>query len=90
MRGEHGARIDDGVAAERRFLAQGLIDPGRGQAEGRLGRVRAGQIDRRAVRIHDEQAARTQFAAAGFDFLDADAIFVGAQLHIVQNAHRRA
>ena len=33
--------------------------------------------------------AGEKFALAGIDFLDADAVFVGAQLHIVEDAHRR-
>ena len=64
-------------------------DPGGGQAEGRLGGVRAGQVDGQALGIHDQEGAGEQFALAGIDFLDADAVFVGAQLHIVQDAHRR-
>ena len=40
----HGRGIDDRVALERRLFLQGGIDPGRGQAEGRLGGVEAGQV----------------------------------------------
>jgi hypothetical protein len=89
MRGQHGARIDHGVTAERRFLAQRVVHPGRGQAEGRLGGVRAGQFHGAPLRIHEQDLARVQFAASGFDFLDADDVVVRAELHIVENAHRR-
>ena len=49
----------------------------------------AGQVDGAALRIHDQQAAGEEFAAAGFHFLEADAVFVGAELHVVEDAHRR-
>ena len=42
-----------------------------------------------AVRIHDQQLAGEEFAAARIHFLDADAIVVRAQLHVVEDAHRR-
>ena len=51
--------------------------------------MRAGQIDRRAFGVHDEERAGEKFAAAGIHFLDADAIFVRAELHVVEDAHRR-
>ena len=89
MGGEHRAGIDHGEAAEAGFLAQRRRHPGGGQAEGRLGGVGAGQVDGQALGIHDQEGAGEQFALAGIDFLDADAVFVGAQLHIVQDAHRR-
>ena len=49
----------------------------------------AGQVDGQALGIHDQEAAGEKFALAGIEFLDADAILVGAQLHIVEDAHRR-
>jgi hypothetical protein len=42
VRREHRRGIDDGVAAEGRFLAQAFVDPGRGQPERGFGRVEAG------------------------------------------------
>ena len=89
MRGQHRAGIDHGVAAEAGFLAQRGGDPGGGQAESGFGRVGAGKIDRQALGVHHQEAAREQLALAGIDFLDADAVFVGAELHIVEDAHRR-
>ena len=62
-------------------------DPGGGQAEGRLGGVGAGQVDGQALGIHDQEGAGEQLALAGIEFLDADAVLVGAQLHVVQDAH---
>ena len=44
MGGQHGRRIDDGVALDRRFLLERGVDPGRRQAEGRLGGVDAGKL----------------------------------------------
>ena len=49
----------------------------------------AGHVDGPALRIHDQKAAGEEFAAAGFHFLEADAVLVGAELHVVEDAHRR-
>ena len=87
MRGDDGRRIDDGIAFEQGFFAIGRVDPHGGQAKGRLGRRFAGQGDRRPLRIHHQQHAGTQFAATGFDFLDAQDIGIRRQLQIVLNAH---
>src|SRR5665213_1377004 len=54
-----------------------------------LGGVGAGQVDGQALGVHDEIGAGKEFALAGIECFDADAILVGAQLHIVQDAHRR-
>lgn len=87
VRDEDRRGIDDRVAAERGFLAEAFLDPGGGEAEGRFACGRAGQLHVRAARIHDEQLADEEFAASGFLFLDADDVFVRAQLHVVEDAH---
>ena len=89
MRGDDGRRIDDGIALEQRFFAIGRIDPHR--AAGRRS-VRSSLRPASAIgwplRVHDQQHAGPQFAAAGLDFFDADNIGVGRQLQIILNAHR--
>ena len=89
MRGQNRARIDDGVTAERCFLAQTLIDPGRGKPERRLVGMDAGKFDGLAFGIHQQKLAGVQFTASSRQFFDADRIFIGPQLHIVQDTDGR-
>ncbi len=89
MRRQHGRGIDHGVALERRLFLLRDVDPGRRQAEGRLGGVNAGQVHLRAGRVHDHVLARPDLAGAGVDFLDLDDVGVGLELHVVEDAHRR-
>ena len=81
--------VDDGVTLDRGLLLQRGVDPGRRQAEGRLGGVRAGQRDLTARRVHDHVLAGPHLAGAGLDLLDLDDVGVGVELHIVEDAHRR-
>ncbi len=89
MRGQHRSGIDHGITAERGLLAEGLVDPGGRQPEGRLVGVFAGQIDGGPLRIHQQQLAGEQFATPRFHFLDADRVFVRRKLHVVEDAHGR-
>ncbi len=89
MRRQHGRGIDDGIALQRRFFLQRGIDPGRRQAEGRLGGVDAGHVTCPPVGIHDHELVRPDAARAGIDLLDLDDVGVGLELHVVEDAHRR-
>ena len=89
MRGQHGGGIDHGVALHRGLFLERGLDPGRRQAEGRLGGVGAGQVHLAAGRVHDHVLAGPQLAGAGLDLLDLDDVGVGVELHIVEDAHRR-
>ena len=89
VRGEHGRGVDDGVALDRSFFLERGVDPGRRQAEGRLGGVHAGQRHLIAGRVHDHVLAVPHLAGAGLDLLDLDDIAVGVELHVVEDAHRR-
>ena len=86
---DHGRGIDDRIALELGLVAQRRLDPGGGQAEGRLGGVVAGKGDRLAHRVHDHQLVGEDAAVAGLDLLDLDGVFVGLELHVVEDAHRR-
>lgn len=86
---EHGRGVDDGVALERGLFLEAGIDPGRGQAEGRLGGVDAGHLHLAAAGVHDHELVRPDLAGAGVDLLDLDDVGVGLELHVVENAHRR-
>ena len=86
---EHGRRVDDGVALDGGFLLERGIDPGRRQAEGRLGGVDAGHRHLAAAGIHDHVLARPDAAGAGVHLLDLDRVGVGVELHVVEDAHRR-
>ena len=89
VRGQHRRRIYDGEAAERGLFAIVFLDPRGGEAKGGLARRHAGQVDGFAARVHDHQLARHQLAAAGFDLLHGDAVFLRAERHVVENTHRR-
>ena len=89
MRRQHGRGVHHRVALHRRFFLLRDVDPGRGQAEGRLGGVQAGQLHLRAGRVHDHVLARPDPAGAGLDLLDLDDVAVGLELDVVEDAHRR-
>ena len=89
MRRQHGRGVDHRVALHRRFFLLRDVDPGRRQAEGRLGGVQAGQLHLRAGRVHDHVLARPDPAGAGLDLLDLDDVAVGLELDVVEDAHRR-
>src|SRR5579883_570045 len=86
---QHRRRIDDRIALEHGLFAIAFRHPHGGQAEGRLGRLVAGQRDLVAARVHDEEHARLELAAPDLDLLDPHDIAVGAELHVVLDAHRR-
>ena len=65
------------------------VDPGGGQAEGRLQHVVAGQVDAAAHRIHRHELAGIDDAVAGIDLLDLDVVVVRLELDVVDDAHRR-
>jgi hypothetical protein len=67
VRGHDCRRVHDRIAAQARFLAQALVHPGCGQAEGRLGGVMARQLHLAAGRVHDHVAARMHLAGACID-----------------------
>ena len=83
------ADVDNGVTPHRSLFLERRLDPGGGQAEGRLGRVHARQRHLLAGRIHDHVLAVPDLAAAGFHFLDLDHVTVGVELDVVEDAHRR-
>ena len=87
--GQHRGRIDDRVATEGGLLAQAFVDPGGGQAEGRLLGVFARQLDLTPGRVHGHQGAETDLAGACLHLLDADGVGLGAEPHVVEDAHRR-
>ena len=89
MRGDHGGRVDDSIAAERGFLAQGPFDPHGRQPERGLGGLLSRQGDLLAARVHRHEHTRPQLTLAGFDLANADQVRVRAELHVVENAHRR-
>ena len=89
MRRQHGRGVHHRVALHRRFFFLRDVDPGRGQAERRLGGVQAGQLHLRAGRVHDHVLARPDPAGAAFDLLDLDDVAVGLELDVVEDAHRR-
>ena len=49
----------------------------------------ARQFDLAAVGVHGHQTAQTHLALAGLHLLDADGVALGAEPHVVENAHRR-
>ena len=71
------------------IVVEAGIDPGRGQAEGRLGGVDAGHADLAAAGVHDHELVRPDLARAGVHFLDLDDVGVGLELDVVEDAHRR-
>ncbi|MCY1249166.1 hypothetical protein D9M72_626750 [compost metagenome] len=80
---DDGRGIDDREAAQFGFVAQGRFDPGGGQAKGRLGGVGARQVDLVAIGVHDHQLIGIDLAGARFDFLDANLVDIGLELHVV-------
>ena len=89
MGGDHGRRIDDGIAAEQRLFPVGLLDPHGRKPERGFGRLFTGKRDFLAAGVHDQQHVGPEIAGPGNDFLDPDAIVVGGKLHVVLDAHRR-
>ena len=69
------------------FSAGSIHSAGRPNAGSRVASPGTGR--RAALRVHRQQHGRAQFAAAGLDLLDADRVVVGAELHVVLDAHRR-
>ena len=88
MRGNNRCRVDHGIAAEHGFFAIALVYPHRFKPESRLIGLFAGQRNRFAARIHDQQLGGAQLAFAGFDLFDINIIFIGLKLHIVLNTDR--
>ena len=86
---QHGGGIDHGVTLQRSLFLQRGIDPGGGQAEGRLDGVNAGHRYLVAGGVHDHEVVRPDLAGAGVDFLDLDDVGVGLELDVVEDAHRR-
>ena len=87
MGGDHGLRINNGIATEHGFFLHALFDPHGRQVEGRFHGFFTGKGDFLAARIHDQQHVGAKVATACLDFLDAQYIGVGGKLHIVLNTH---
>jgi hypothetical protein len=86
VRGQHGGRVDDGVAAEGGFLAQASSIQVAGRPKAGSLHVFAGQLDLAAARVHGHQAAQADLAGPGLHLLDADGVALGGQAHVVQDA----
>ena len=86
VRGQHRGRVDDGVAAEGGFLAQAVVDPGGGEAERRLLHVLARQLHLGAARVHGHELADADLAGTGLHLLDAQAVALAGQAHVVEDA----
>ena len=84
-----GGRVNNGVAAERGFLADPGIDPCCRQAECRLLGVEAWQVDLAAIWIHYQQLSDIGFTTPGFDFFHTHDIAICFQLHVVENTNGR-
>ncbi len=87
MRRDHGGGVHHGITLELRLIAQRGVDPGGGQAEGRLHHVLTRQLHLPAHRVHGHELAGEDLARAGLDLLDPHHVGVGLELDVVQDAH---